>query len=93
MFGACFTTDAYGQFAFQLVYGTHIPLNYRGNLIVWANVVHKDQVVEQTIYVPYGSEDFDKPLQLELFGPTGTVVAADNAYIEIGGTLTSGTSW
>jgi|GEM_PF-812073 len=89
MYGACHFTDANGQFSFWLEYGVSIPTGYRGNLVVEGNVAYNGAVAEQTIYVPYGSQTLDLPLELQLWGPLVPIQIGGWEVLQIGGTVTS----
>lgn len=89
IYGACHYTDANGHFSLWLEYGTHIPTGYGGNLEVWANVLVNDWIADQTIYVPYGSQALDQPLELDLIGPTQPIEIGGWEDIAIAGTVTS----
>jgi len=89
MYGVCHFTDANGQFSFWLEYGVGILTGYRGNLVVEADVAYNDTVAEQTIYVPYGSQTLDLPLELQLWGPLVPVQIGGWEVLQIGGTVTS----
>ena len=89
VYGVCHFTDANGQFSFWLEYGVDIPTGYRGNLVVEADVAYNDTVAEQTIYVPYGSQTLDLPLELQLWGPLVPIQIGGWEVLQIGGTVTS----
>jgi len=89
MYGVCHFTDANGQFSFWLEYEVNIPAGYRGNLVVEANVVYNDTIAEQTIYVSYGNEALDPPLNLVLIGPDHPIEIGGWEDIAIAGTVTS----
>jgi len=85
----CESADADGHYSIYLEYETTIPQGYYGTLTVWANTMYNDVVVDQTIYVPYGSETPDLPLDLQLWGPSGPIQIGGWEVLQIGGTVTS----
>ena len=52
-------------------------------------MAYNDTVADQTIYVPYGSQTLDLPLELQLWGPLVPIQIGGWEVLQIGGTVTS----
>jgi len=88
-FGVCDTTDEVGHFTFYLEYGVAIPIGFRGTITIWSSAEYNGSLATQTIFVPYGNEALDPPLDLVLFGPDHDIEIGGWEDIGIAGTVTS----
>ncbi len=88
LFDKCLYSNANGVAEFQLIYGQHILTGYYGKIYVWANVTANGGYAENSISIPYKAAQ-NKPITLQLFGPTQPIQQGGTEDIGIAGIITS----